>query len=168
MGAPYTTRQNDINSDQKQFKNKGLAKVLVVTTCACVLSFSYGMFAATYKVFPFEEIKQVKRMFVEERSGKAKQPSRAERERQARKAMFEQAQTHADIVFVGDSITQAGEWAEFFPDLRVLNRGLNGDETADVLARIDDVIATNPHHAFISLGLNDMLRAKPMDQAITA
>ena len=168
MGAPYPAERDNqlrlVHTVRESVKR--YANPWVVATFACLMSFSYGMFAATYQIFPFDEIREIKRVFVAERHNKANQPSKAELENWARKAMFEQAQTYSDIVFVGDSITQAGEWSEFFPTFRVLNRGINGDDTGDVLARLDHVLATNPHHAFIMLGMNDMLRAKELDTTL--
>jgi hypothetical protein len=39
------------------------------------------------------------------------------------------------IVFLGDSITEGGHWSEIFGNGAVLNRGIGGDTTQDVLDR---------------------------------
>ena len=44
------------------------------------------------------------------------------------------------IVFLGDSLTDRAEWAEFFPDKRIINRGVGGDTTEGVLNRLDEII----------------------------
>ncbi len=42
---------------------------------------------------------------------------------------FLQSDHPAELVFVGDSITQFGEWSELFPEYRTANRGIAGDNT---------------------------------------
>jgi lysophospholipase L1-like esterase len=61
-----------------------------------------------------------------------------------------------DIVFLGDSITEGGEWAEMFPDERVKNRGIGGDITTGVLARLHQITAVQPAAIFIKIGTNDL------------
>lgn len=59
------------------------------------------------------------------------------------------------IVFLGDSITASGDWASWFPDADTVNRGISGNKTADVLERIDDVIAAAPDDISLLIGTND-------------
>ena len=60
-------------------------------------------------------------------------------------SQFEElAVTPGDTVFLGDSITEGGSWHELFPDSSVRNRGIGGDVTAGVLARIDQVRLGQP------------------------
>ena len=61
-----------------------------------------------------------------------------------------------DVVFLGDSITQAGEWAELFPDLAVKNRGIGGDTTSGVLERLHQVSSGQPAAVYINIGTNDL------------
>ena len=61
-----------------------------------------------------------------------------------------------DVVFLGDSITQAGEWAELFPDLAVKNRGIGGDTTSGLLERLHQVSSGQPSAVFINIGTNDL------------
>jgi lysophospholipase L1-like esterase len=62
------------------------------------------------------------------------------------------------IVFVGDSITEA--WADLaaaFPGLKIANRGISGDTTRGVLARLpDDVLALEPSAIVLLIGTNDL------------
>ncbi len=60
------------------------------------------------------------------------------------------------IVFFGNSITQAGEWQQYFPHSNVANRGISGDNTEGMLARIDEIIASQPDKFFIMAGINDI------------
>ena len=47
--------------------------------------------------------------------------------------------TKNDIVFIGNSITDGGEWNELFTDPAIKNRGISGDISAGVVARIGEV-----------------------------
>jgi lysophospholipase L1-like esterase len=64
--------------------------------------------------------------------------------------------THRDVVVVGDSLTERGEWWELL-DRPVANRGVAGDTVADVRARLDDVAALDPRVVFVLVGINDLL-----------
>ena len=47
-----------------------------------------------------------------------------------RTSLFEQLPTSSDdILFIGNSITDGGEWSELFQDPHVKNRGISGDTT---------------------------------------
>ena len=59
---------------------------------------------------------------------------------------------------LGDSLTMYGLWGEFFPDARILNRGIGGDASEGVLNRLDTVISTNPEKVFVMIGTNDIAR----------
>jgi lysophospholipase L1-like esterase/predicted esterase len=62
------------------------------------------------------------------------------------------------VVFFGDSITQSwGSLAEDFPNFKVANRGISGDTTRGLRARLqDDVIAVHPRAVSILIGTNDL------------
>ena len=62
----------------------------------------------------------------------------------------------SDVVFLGDSITQGGEWAELFPNLTVKNRGIGGDTTSGVLERLHQVTNGQPSSLYIKIGTNDL------------
>lgn len=69
----------------------------------------------------------------------------------------------ADILFLGNSITERGEWHELLPGRKVANRGIGGDNTFGVLARLDGVIAQRPKKLFLLIGINDIGRGLPVD-----
>jgi lysophospholipase L1-like esterase len=76
---------------------------------------------------------------------------------QERVARFKQEPvTTVSIVFLGNSITEGGNWAELLGDSTVVNRGIGGDITFGVLARLDDVIRRKPAKLFILIGINDI------------
>lgn len=62
-----------------------------------------------------------------------------------------------DIVFIGDSITEQGmNWGLRFNDFRIRNRGISGDMTYGVLARLDELKENEPKAIFIMIGINDI------------
>ena len=60
------------------------------------------------------------------------------------------------VVFLGDSITEGGSWHELFPGVPVHNRGIGGDITTGVLARLPQVTAGRPGKVFLKIGTNDL------------
>lgn len=60
------------------------------------------------------------------------------------------------IIFLGNSITEQGDWKTFFSDKKVFNRGIGGDNTYGVLARLDDIISSKPEKIFLMIGINDL------------
>jgi lysophospholipase L1-like esterase len=60
------------------------------------------------------------------------------------------------IIFLGNSITEGGNWAKLLGDSTVVNRGISGDITFGVLKRLDDVISREPSKLFILIGINDI------------
>lgn len=79
------------------------------------------------------------------------------RKRQARFAS--ESFTPGGILFLGDSITQRGDWVSYFPDLAVVNRGIDGDTTEDVLARLDEAL-NSPRLVSLLIGTNDLHKFK--------
>lgn len=70
-----------------------------------------------------------------------------------------------EIVFLGNSITEQGEWQELFPGKPIVNRGIGGDNTFGLLARLDEVLESKPAKIFLLIGVNDLGRNLP--QAVT-
>ena len=60
-----------------------------------------------------------------------------------------------NIVFLGDSITDWVNFEDFFP-FKITNRGIAGDTTTGVLARLDEIISLKPSKLFILIGTNDI------------
>jgi len=64
-----------------------------------------------------------------------------------------------DIVFLGNSITElGGNWGNRFDNPIVKNRGIAGDTTDGVLARLEEIIYYKPSQIFILIGINDLFR----------
>ena len=73
-----------------------------------------------------------------------------------RVAQFERLQPTTDrVVFLGDSITDQGAWAEWFPDLRTLNRGISGDTVEGVRKRLGSSLH-DPRAISLLIGTNDL------------
>ena len=72
-----------------------------------------------------------------------------------------------DTVFLGDSITEGGSWHELFPDSDVRNRGIGGDVTTGVLARLDQVTTGKPGQVFLLIGTNDLAFGRAESEIVT-
>jgi lysophospholipase L1-like esterase len=66
------------------------------------------------------------------------------------------------IVFLGNSITEAGDWQELIAGKPVQNRGISGDVSFGVLARLDETLAEKPAKIFLLIGVNDIKRGTPV------
>ena len=66
------------------------------------------------------------------------------------------------IVFLGNSITAGGEdWSARLDYPNIENRGIGGDTTAGVLARLDEIIYFEPIAVFLLIGINDLWNTSP-------
>lgn len=74
-----------------------------------------------------------------------------------RELLFEAMPTSEnDIIFLGNSITDGGEWCELFQNANCKNRGISGDIVAGVLNRLETVTKGQPAMIFLMIGTNDM------------
>jgi lysophospholipase L1-like esterase len=81
-----------------------------------------------------------------------------------RRTLFEQLpDTKKEIIFLGNSITDGGEWIELFKNRRCKNRGISGDVTEGVLFRLDEVTSSKPAKVFLLIGINDLARGISKD-----
>jgi lysophospholipase L1-like esterase len=79
-------------------------------------------------------------------------------------SMFEtMADKEGEIVWLGDSITDGGEWSELFSGYPMLNRGISADNTFGILHRLHEVTRRQPSKIFILIGVNDIAREIPVD-----
>ncbi len=78
-----------------------------------------------------------------------------------RKALFESTpDTENEIIFLGNSITEGGDWKALFPNVNAVNRGISGDVTAGILNRLSEVTSSQPKKIFLLIGTNDLARGK--------
>lgn len=64
------------------------------------------------------------------------------------------------LLFLGDSLTEYGNWSELFPGRDIKNRGIAGDTTGGVLHRLDGITALSPDKIFLMIGINDLLMGR--------
>lgn len=85
----------------------------------------------------------------------------------AKVAIFKELPNHSsDIYFVGDSITEFGEWHELLLTRNVRNRGISGDTTAGIINRLQEITEGKPAKIFIMCGINNILKSIPERQTI--
>ena len=61
-----------------------------------------------------------------------------------------------DIVFLGNSITDGGEFNELFGMPNILNRGISSDVITGVEKRLTQVTKGKPAKIFLLIGINDV------------
>ncbi|MBI5473669.1 MAG: GDSL family lipase [Ignavibacteriae bacterium] len=69
----------------------------------------------------------------------------------------------ADIVMLGNSLTEWVEWNELLGRQNIVNRGIAGDITSGYLHRLDLVYKLRPKICFIEGGINDLYAEVPVD-----
>jgi lysophospholipase L1-like esterase len=71
--------------------------------------------------------------------------------------------TKGEIIFLGNSITDGGEWSELFRNKKIKNRGISGDTTDGILFRLNEVTRSKPKKVFLLIGINDLSRSVSKD-----
>ncbi|XNS77623.1 GDSL-type esterase/lipase family protein (plasmid) [Vibrio cyclitrophicus] len=142
---------NKLSGSLKNSKGVDVAKVAILMALIFV-SFSYGFLANHYKIFPYEQIRNVKVFMGVTNDCKycGANPEWPERLEQ-----FRIFPSKAINVMVGDSITHSGLWKEIFPNYSIVNRGVGWDKTTDVLNRLDTIFSVEPRRVFLMMGVND-------------
>ncbi len=125
--------------------NRRLIYLLLILSI--FFSFSYGVTVGVYKIFPYQLIFSVKELARENIS---------ERNKEHRIEIFEKFSPQVDVVFVGDSLTEYGEWNDFFPLKKLSNRGVAGDTAKDIMLRMDSIHSTKAKKVFLMVGINDI------------
>ena len=72
-----------------------------------------------------------------------------------------------NIVFLGDSIFDFYDLDEYYPERKVVNSGINGNNTRDVLGNMKNrVYRYNPSKVFILLGTNDLNKERSTEEIV--
>jgi len=71
-----------------------------------------------------------------------------------------------DTVFLGDSLTEYGAWQELFPESNIRNRGIVGDTTTGLIARLDQAIEGQPAQVFLMIGTNDLFNGASQEEIV--
>jgi GDSL-like lipase/acylhydrolase family protein len=72
----------------------------------------------------------------------------------------------AAIVMLGDSLTEGAPWRELTGCPHLVDRGIGGDTTAKLLARLDDVLKFKPRAVFLMIGVNDISLGVPKETTV--
>lgn len=70
------------------------------------------------------------------------------------------------VVFVGDDVTRAGVWGTWFPGDDVVNLGVDGDTTATLAERVDQIVAAQPDSVVLLIGTNDFTARRSVEQVV--
>ncbi len=72
--------------------------------------------------------------------------------------------TENDIIFLGNSITDGGNFEELFKREDVKNRGIRSDIIPGVQKRLDQVLKGHPKKIFLLIGINDVSHGLSVDK----
>ena len=79
--------------------------------------------------------------------------------RNSRYDIFRLSAPKPDVIFLGDSITEAGLFNEFFTSpAKIHTRGVSADTSSDIISRLEEVINLKPDTVFLMVGINDLNR----------
>jgi lysophospholipase L1-like esterase len=78
----------------------------------------------------------------------------------------EAAITADDIVFLGNSLTENGKWNAYFPNQKIVNRGIIGDEALGIYDRLYQILPGKPKKIFLQTGANDVSHDLPVDSIV--
>src|SRR5215204_6557347 len=114
---------------------------LILWAIASMAAFVYGVGVGRYEWPPF-------RFIAELRASKlVSDPLSPSQE--ARLSVFRSTPGTFDVIMLGDSITEGGNWSELFPGVRIANRGMASDTSINILARLHEVAARAPKLVFL-------------------
>jgi lysophospholipase L1-like esterase len=130
---------------------------IAVAIAGVALGFAWGVVVMHNHVFPYAQLQAAKRVL-----GADAAPENVQH---ARNSIFAAFAPKSDVVMVGDSLVEQGPWSEIFPGIAVANRGIGGDSTQDVLARMNEIYAVQAKKAFVMLGSNDVFEGRPVQSA---
>lgn len=68
------------------------------------------------------------------------------------------------VVWLGDSLTEQGWWEFLTKERPMVNRGIGGDNTRGMLARLPQILASSPRKLFIMAGINDLSGNRPVEE----
>lgn len=74
--------------------------------------------------------------------------------------------TPNDIVMLGNSITEGGNWEALLGSKYYRNRGISGDMAGGIYARLDQITNGKPGKLFLLIGINDISNDIPSDTIV--
>jgi len=158
-----------ISSNKNITKKKGMWWITILLVA--IFAYGFGLITGRYQIFPYRQIKNLKNVVYadnvyasKKKSLKAGKEKSFENYYSDKKSFFKVNGSKADVVMIGDSITDGAEWNELFSNISIVNRGISGDTTKGVLNRMDYIYSTNAKKAFIMIGVNDLSRNASLDE----
>lgn len=73
------------------------------------------------------------------------------------------ATEQADVIMLGNSITQGVQWQELLGRPSTVNRGISGDVTAGFFHRMEAIYRLHPKLCFVMGGINDIFAGVPVE-----
>lgn len=70
------------------------------------------------------------------------------------------------LVWMGDSITEQGWWDFLTKEQKMVNRGIGGDNTRGMLARLPEIVEASPRKIFLMAGVNDLSGNRPVEEVV--
>ena len=133
-----------------------------------IIVYVLGLATAQYHLFPYDQLRDIKRMIVDNTNVNAsiKKEYKSSIYHKHKKTFFDVNVQYADIVMLGDSLTDNAEWNLLFPSVDIADYGIGGDSTYDILSRVDQVIDTKATRVFFMAGLNDLMEGRHKKEVI--
>lgn len=72
----------------------------------------------------------------------------------------------ADLLFLGDSLTEYGMWEKAFPNRRVVNFGVSGDCVQCLNLRLPEFLKVQAKEVFLMIGHNDLRKGRTPEMVI--
>lgn len=68
------------------------------------------------------------------------------------------------VVWMGDSLTEQAWWSFLTKEKPLVNRGIGGDNTRGMLARLPEILEFAPRKMFLMAGVNDLSGNHPVEE----
>lgn len=68
------------------------------------------------------------------------------------------------VVWMGDSLTEQAWWSFLTKEKPLVNRGIGGDNTRGMLARMPEILESQPRKIFFMGGVNDLSGNRPVEE----
>ncbi|MBQ3186675.1 MAG: GDSL family lipase [Alistipes sp.] len=70
------------------------------------------------------------------------------------------------VVWMGDSLTEQAWWSFLTKEKPLVNRGIGGDNTRGMLARLPEILEFAPRKMFLMAGVNDLSGNRPVEEVV--
>ena len=150
-----------MTSDKGCVSRAGWVRRALIAICLLSLGFFWGGLTVHKRVFPFDQVREVKHFLTGNSSQNPAEPK-------PRNTIFQTFSPQVAVVMIGDSITQGAEWADMFPQVKIANRGIGDDKVDDILNRLEQVFSVNAKKSFVMAGINDIYDGNSVDRILSS